>query len=134
VTFFNVAMKTILVVDDRPEARYATVRTLSAAGYDVRETATGRDALRLARLSPDLIVLDVALPDIDGFEVCRRLKSDMLTVTIPVVHKTAVYGDDEHRHRGLAAGAAEYLAEPVEPEHLLATVDRLLKLSPSPTS
>ncbi|MGH7340101.1 MAG: response regulator, partial [Candidatus Rokuibacteriota bacterium] len=102
-------LRTILVVDDRPEARYSTVRTLSAAGYDVRETATGRDALRLARMSPDLIVLDVALPDMDGFEVCRRLKRDALTGAIPVVHKTAVYGDDEHRNRGLAAGAAEYL-------------------------
>lgn len=124
-------MKTILVVDDRPEARYATVRTLSAAGYDVRETATGRDALRLARLSPDLIVLDVALPDMDGFEVCRLLKSDARTGPIPVVHKTAVYGDDEHRRRGFAAGAEEYLADPVEPEILLGTVARLLKRSSS---
>lgn len=124
-------MKTILVVDDRPEARYATVRTLAAAGYDVRETATGRDALRLARMSPNLIVLDIALPDMDGFEVCRRLKSDAATAWIPVVHKTAVYGDDEHRRRGLAAGAAEYLAEPTEPEVLLATVERLLKASPT---
>jgi CheY-like chemotaxis protein len=126
-------MKTILVVDDRPEARYVTVRTLSAAGYDVRETATGRDALRLARLSPDLIVLDVALPDMDGFEVCRRLKSDPLTGSIPVLHKTAVYGD-EHRALGLAAGAADYLADPIEPAVLLATVDRLLNASPSPAS
>jgi CheY-like chemotaxis protein len=124
-------MKTILVVDDRPEARYATVRTLAAAGYDVRETATGRDALRLARLSPDLIVLDVVLPDMDGFEVCRRLKSDALTGPIPVVHKTAVYADDEHRLRGLAAGAEEYLADPIEPDLLLATIERLLKRSPS---
>lgn len=126
-------MKTILVVDDRPEARYATVRILAAAGYDVRETATGRDALRLARLSPDLIVLDIALPDMDGFEVCRRLKGDALTEQIPVLHKTSVYGD-EHRALGLAAGAAEYLAEPVEPTVLLSTIDRLLNASPSPTS
>ena len=126
-------MKTILVVDDRPEARYATVRILAAAGYDVRETATGRDTLRLARLSPDLIVLDIALPDMDGFEVCRRLKSDALTGPIPVLHKTSVYGD-EHRALGLAAGAADYLAEPVEPVVLLATVERLLNASPSPAS
>ena len=124
-------MKTILVVDDRPEARYATVRTLSAAGYDVRETATGRDALRLARLFPDLIVLDVMLPDMDGFEVCRLLKGDARTGPIPIVHKTAVYDDDEHRRRGLAAGAEAYLADPIEPELLLGTVERLLKRSPS---
>ena len=72
-------MNTILVVDDRPDARYALVRTLTGAGYDVRETATGRDALRLARLFPDLIVLDIALQDMDGFEVCRRLKMDAVT-------------------------------------------------------
>ena len=126
-------MKTILVVDDRPEARYATVRILSAAGYDVRETATGRDALRLARMGPALIVLDVALPDMDGFEVCRRLKSDALTGQIPVLHKTGVYGD-EHRALALAAGAADYLADPIEPEALLAIVERLLDASPSPAS
>jgi DNA-binding response OmpR family regulator len=120
-------MNTILVVDDRPEGRYATVRTLMAAGYDVRETATGRDALRLARLSPDLIVLDVVLPDIDGFEVCRRLKTDTVTNPIPVLHKTAVYGDPDHRRLGLAAGADEYLTDPVEPTLLLATVERLIR-------
>jgi CheY-like chemotaxis protein len=124
-------MNTILVVDDRPAGRYMTVRTLMAAGYDVRETATGRDALRLARLAPDLIVLDIVLPDMDGFEVCRRLKSDVVTGPIPVLHKTAVYGDPDHRRRGLASGADEYLADPVEPQLLLETVQRLLMRRPA---
>jgi hypothetical protein len=119
-------MQTILVVDDRPDTRYATTRVLAGAGYDVRETATGRDALRLARTSPDLIVLDVALLDIDGFEVCRRLKSDAVTRAIPIIQKTAVYKDPEHRRQGLAAGADEYLVDPVEPGELIATVRRLL--------
>ncbi len=119
-------MKTILVVDDRPDARYALVRTLTGAGYDVRETATGRDALRLARMAPDLIVLDIALQDMDGFEVCRRLKADTVTSAIPIVHKTAVFSDGEHRRRGLDAGADEYLTEPVEPQLLVDTVKRLL--------
>ena len=119
-------MHTILVVDDRPDTRYATTRVLAAAGFDVRETATGRDALRLARTSPDLIVLDIALTDIDGFEVCRRLKGDTATRGIPVIQKTSVYKDAEHRARGLAAGADEYLVDPVEPEVLLQTVRRLL--------
>jgi CheY-like chemotaxis protein len=119
-------MRTILVVDDRPDSRYATTRVLAGAGFDVRETATGRDALRLARLSPDLIVLDVALTDIDGFEVCRRLKSDAITRAIPVIQKTSVYKDDDHRRQGLAAGADEYLFDPVEPEVLIATVRRFL--------
>ena len=119
-------MNTILVVDDRPDARYVLVRALTAAGFDVRETATGRDALRLARTSPDLIVLDIALQDLDGFEVCRRLKADAVTRAIPVVQKTAVFCDDEHRRRGLEAGADEYLTEPIEPQTLVDTVKRLL--------
>jgi CheY-like chemotaxis protein len=119
-------MNTILVVDDRPDARYALVRTLTGAGYDVRETATGRDALRLARMAPDLIVLDVALQDMDGIEVCRQLKRDAATSRIPVVHKTAIYADHEHCRRGLEAGAAAYLTEPLDPQVLLDTVKRLL--------
>ena len=119
-------MNTILVVDDRPDARYALVKVLTGAGYDVRETATGRDALRLARQGPDLIVLDIALQDMDGFEVCRRLKSDTMTSGIPVLHKTAVYHEPEHRRRGLEAGADEYLVEPIEPQTLIETVRRLL--------
>jgi CheY-like chemotaxis protein len=119
-------MNTILVVDDRPDARYALVRMLAGAGYDVRETATGRDALRLARTAPDLIVLDIALQDMDGFEVCRRLKADAATRGIPVLHKTAVFRDAEHRRRGLDAGADEYLMEPIDPQTLVDAVKRLL--------
>jgi len=115
-------MSTVLVVDDRPDTRYTMVRTLTAAGFDVRETATGRDALRLARFHPDAIVLD----DMDGLEVCRRLKADTVTTRIPVVHKTAVFRDDEHRRRGFAAGADDYLVEPIEPEALVAAVRRVL--------
>ena len=127
-------MSTVLVVDDRPDVRYTMVRTLAAAGFDVRETATGRDALRLARFQPDAIVLDIALNDMDGFEVCRRLKADTVTTRIPVVHKTAVFGDDEHRRRGLAAGAHDYLVEPIEPEALVATVRRVLGDGAPPAS
>jgi CheY-like chemotaxis protein len=119
-------MNTILVVDDRPDTRYATTRVLAGAGFDVRETATGRDALRLARTAPDLIVLDIALTDIDGFEVCRRLKSDAATRAIPVIQKTSVYRDEDHRRQGLAAGADEYLIDPIEPQVLIETVRRFL--------
>ena len=119
-------MSMILVVDDRPNARYTMVRTLTAAGFDVRETATGRDALRLARMQPNAIVLDIALADMDGFEVCRRLKTDSVTRGIPVIHKTAVFHDNEHRQRGLAAGADDYLVEPFEPTTLVAAVRRVL--------
>ena len=125
-------MATILVVDDRPDSRYATVRVLEGAGHDVRQTGSGRDGLRLARLQPDLIVLDVVLQDVDGFGVCEKLKVDPATAGIPVVMKTAVHGDPEHRQRGLAAGAEEYLTDPVSPEQLLSVVAALLDDRRSP--
>jgi CheY-like chemotaxis protein len=119
--------QTVLVIDDRPDARYVLARMLEAGGYAVRETATGRDGLRLARLRPDLIVLDIDLPDIDGFEVVRQLKQDMRTRDIPVIHKTAFYVDAEYRQRALAAGADDYLAEPFSAATLVRTVQRLLR-------
>jgi CheY-like chemotaxis protein len=115
-------MHTVLVVDDRPDARYIMTRPLTLAGFDVRETATGRDALRLARRAVDAIVLDLALLDMDGFEVLRRLKEDPATRDIPVVLKTAVYRHDGHRERALKAGARAYFAEPFDPQALVAAV------------
>ena len=90
-------MNTVLVVDDRPDARESMTRPLAAAGFDVRETATGRDALRLARLQVDAILLDLVLPDMDGFDVLRALKADPATGDIPVILKTAAYLEDGHR-------------------------------------
>jgi CheY-like chemotaxis protein len=90
-------MSTVLVVDDRPDARYSMSRPLALADFDVRETATGQDALRLARLPVDAIVLDLVLQDMDGFEVLQRLKDDPLTKNIPVILKSAVHQDDGHR-------------------------------------
>ena len=126
-------MNTVLVVDDRPDARYSMARPLSAAGFDVRETATGRDALRLARLHPDAIVLDLVLPDMEGYEVLRRLKADPVTRNIPVILKTPVQLEDGHLQRGLDAGAADYFAEPFDPETITAAVRRALAPTP-PTS
>ena len=120
-------MNTVLVVDDRPDARYSMARPLAAAGFDVRETATGRDALRLARLQADAIVLDLVLPDMDGHEVLRQLKADPATREIPVILKTAVHIEVGHRERGLAAGAAAYFAEPFDPQALIAVVRGVLR-------
>jgi CheY-like chemotaxis protein len=118
--------KTILVVEDRLDARYVFAKILTTAGYDVREAASGADALRLAAtLRPAVIVLDIVLPDMDGFEVLRRLKADDATRGIPVIHKTAVYRDEQYRARSLAAGAEECLMEPIEREILVAAVRRL---------
>jgi CheY-like chemotaxis protein len=119
-------MRTVLVVDDRPDARYKIAGPLGAAGFDVRETATGRDALRLARLQVDAIVLDLVLPDMDGYEVLRRLKADALTRDIPVILKTAARLEDGDRELGLDAGAAAYFAEPFDPQALIAAVREVL--------
>ena len=125
---------TVLVVDDRPDARYSMARPLAAAGFDVRETATGREALRLARLQVDAIVLDLVLPDMDGYDVLRKLKDDPATHNIPVILKTAVYLDDGHRQVALDAGAAEYFAKPFDTQALITTVRRVLGDGASPGS
>jgi DNA-binding response OmpR family regulator len=119
-------MNTILVVDDRPDARDSMGRPLAKAGFDVRETATGRDALRLAKLPADVIVLDLVLPDLDGYEVLRGLKADPATMNIPVILKTAVHDDDGHRQVALDAGFADYFAEPFDPQALITAVRRVL--------
>jgi DNA-binding response OmpR family regulator len=117
---------TVLVVDDRPDARYSMARPLAAAGFDVRETATGRDALRLARLRIDAIVLDLVLPDMDGYEVLRGLKEDPATKNIPVILKTAVRFEEGHRELARDAGGAGYFAEPFDPQAFVAAVRGVL--------
>src|SRR5512138_1641472 len=91
---------TILAVDDNDANRYALVRTLSRAGFTVLEAATGREALELVRRQPDLIVLDVGLPDMDGYEVCRRLRSSPAGATALVIQMSASFVDLEDRVRG----------------------------------
>jgi CheY-like chemotaxis protein len=119
--------KTVLVVDDRPEARYSTARPIAAAGFAVREVSTGRDALRLAaRLQIDAIVLDIVLLDMNGFEVLHWLKVDLATRDIPVIVKSAVLLEDGHRDRALEAGAAAYFAAPFDPQALVAAVRKVL--------
>jgi signal transduction histidine kinase len=118
---------TILAVDDNDAIRYSLSRALQGGGYRVIEARNGTETLRLANDSPDLITLDVHLPDMDGFEVCRRLKANPRTAHIPVLHISATVTDTENRVRGLEA-ADGYLAEPVSREELLATVGSLLRL------
>jgi signal transduction histidine kinase len=118
----------ILSVDDNETSRYAIARTLRQSGFRVIEAGTGADALRRAHEdTPDLILLDVKLPDIDGFEVCRRLKDDPATAPIPVLQITATYSSMEHWAQALNAGADGYLTHPAEPMVLVATVRALLR-------
>jgi signal transduction histidine kinase len=122
------ANATILTVDDNDALRYTLTRALRSGGYQVTEARSGSEALKLADQLPDLITLDLNLPDIDGFEVCRRLKSNPTTSHIPILHISATFVDPEHRVRGLEGGADAYLAEPISGDELLATVAALLRM------
>jgi signal transduction histidine kinase len=119
---------TILSVDDNDAIRYSVTRYLREGGYKVIEARNGTEALDLAQQNPDLITLDINLPDINGYEICRRLKDDAATRDIPVLHISASYVDAGDRVRGLEGGADAYLAEPIDKLELLATVKALLRM------
>jgi PAS domain S-box-containing protein len=116
---------TILQVDDNAESRRAIRAVLSAAGYTVQEAATGVEALRRLEVPPDLILLDVDLPDVSGFDLCRQIKADPATAAIPVIHLSGVYGRGQDKAAGLEGGADVYLTKPVSPEELIAQVRAL---------
>lgn len=116
---------TIVNVDDSELPRYAVSHILRHAGFSVKEAATGEEALSLARTVPDLILLDINLPDISGFEVCRRLKSSPATAKIPIVHLTNTCRDHHSRELALSLGADDFLVHPVEPEPLVSLLRRL---------
>src|SRR5262245_60132962 len=118
----------ILVVDDNEPARYTKSRILRDAGYEVTEAATGDEALRLvAERPPRLILLDVNLPGVDGWEVCRRLKADPATASVAVLQVSATHVREEDTVRALEGGADASLTEPIEPAVLVATVRALLR-------
>jgi signal transduction histidine kinase/DNA-binding response OmpR family regulator len=122
---------TILIVDDSAELRELTREILLGERYVVLEAGTGAEALARAAEGPDLVVLDVALPDLDGFEVCRRLRRDRRTAHIPVLLLSGVRREVEDRIRGLETGAEAYLVRPLESAELIATVRALLRGSRS---
>jgi PAS domain S-box-containing protein len=118
----------ILVVDDNDANRYAVARMLRGAGFETSEAETGRQAIALAQREPDVIVLDVRLPDMHGFEVVRILRADPHTAVIPILHISASYMRDEDRVIGLDNGANAYLTHPVEPPVFIATVRSLVRV------
>jgi PAS domain S-box-containing protein len=122
-----VANQKILVVDDNPASLYATVRILKTGGFDIIEADTGMKALDAAEHADiALIVLDINLPDIDGLEVCRRLRARSQTAYLPVVHLSATHVTQIDATQGLSAGGDSYLTHPVDPPVLIATVRALL--------
>jgi signal transduction histidine kinase len=123
----------ILVVDDHDALRYSLTRLLSEAGYQVVEAKTGTEGLTLAQQLPDLITLDINMPDMTGFEVCRKLKSEPATAHIPILHVSASLVDADSKVRGLEGGADGYLTEPIDRAELIATVAALLRLKNAET-
>jgi len=119
---------TIFVVDDDPGARETLEALLLPEGYDLAFAASGPEALaRLDDLGPDVILLDVMMPDMDGFEVCQRLKGDETWRHIPVILVTAL-DSKEDLVRGLDAGADEFLSKPVKGQELRARVRSMLRI------
>src|SRR6185437_1839176 len=117
----------VLVVDDTPGNRYTAGSVLRGAGMRVTEAETGAEALRFAKAQPDLIVLDIRLPDMTGYDVCQRLKADPETKFIPLMYLSASYTGNADRAYGLDAGADAYLTHPIDPPLFLATARALLR-------
>lgn len=119
---------TILVVDDDEFNLKLLKKMLAIEGHAVRIAASGEEALAsVAEQLPDLVLLDVMMPGIDGFEVARRLKAGSRTRSIPIIMITALE-DDESRLKGLEAGAEEFLTKPVNRAELQMRVKSLLKM------
>jgi len=119
-------MPRILVADDNRVTAMMVAHLLREAGHEVLSARDGDEALRLAaRERPDLLVLDVLMPELDGFEVVRRLREDPALEPIPVILLTGK-SQQQDLELGLAAGADEYLVKPFRPVQLLKHVDRLI--------
>lgn len=123
----NPEMQTVLVVDDTPENIEVLVGTLKDT-YNVKAAINGMMALKIAKESPpDVILLDVMMPEIDGFEVCRQLKADFTTKHIPVIFVTAKIGIKDEL-KGLELGAVDYITKPISPPIVIARVQTQLAL------
>src|SRR5438309_614713 len=117
----------ILNVNHDPNDRERITRVLREAGFQVLEADSGRQALELAGQTIDLVILEVELPDIDGFEVARRVRANPETRLLPVLHLAAQLTGPESRALGLQSGADGYVTQPTEPVELLATVRAVLR-------
>jgi phosphate regulon transcriptional regulator PhoB len=119
----------VLIVEDEPDIRELVVHHLKREGYQVSAAASGEEALRQVQAAPpDLVLLDLMMPAMDGLEVCRRLRQDPATATLPIVMLTAK-GDEVDRVLGLEIGADDYVVKPFSPKELLARVRAVLRRS-----
>lgn len=117
----------ILIVDDDSNFREVTKLALASSGYEISEADSGREALNLARqLRPDLILLDILMPGLDGYQTCRQLKTNPATSHIPVIVLTAL-GDPAAQYKSKQAGADDYVAKPVTAQELHERVQRQMR-------
>jgi DNA-binding response OmpR family regulator len=122
-------MVKVLVVDDQPELLHAMARLVAQAGYETLEASSGYECLQRVRQElPDLVLLDVVLPDLSGFEVCRRIKDDPATAGCTVVLLSGVRTDSDSQAAGLEIGADGYIARPIANRELLARVAAFVRL------
>jgi len=119
----------VLIVEDEPDIRDLLAFHLEREGYQVSKCRTGADALRQVRaLPPDLVLLDLMLPEVNGLEVCRRLRRDPATASLPIVMLTAK-GEELDRVLGLELGADDYVVKPFSPKEVVARVRAVLRRS-----
>jgi signal transduction histidine kinase len=118
----------VLLVDDTEQNRYVLSRILARAGLEVEQCTTGKEALERVKSCPDLVILDVKLPDLSGYEVCRRIKTDPVTRSVPVLQISASFVSNESKVQALEGGADGYLTHPIDATVLVATVKSLLRL------
>lgn len=122
----NMTSVSVLLVEDNEDNRTIYTTILRHCGHEVAEAGTGEEGIRLAReLRPAVILMDVAMPGIDGWEATRRLKADPETAHIPVIALTA-HAMAEDRQRAVEAGCESYLAKPIEPRRVVEEVEKLL--------
>jgi twitching motility two-component system response regulator PilH len=120
-------MSTVLVVEDSPTQREMITDLLRGSGLSVSVATDGVEALeQIQSQRPDLVVLDIVMPRMNGYEVCRRLKSDPKTQSVPVVMCSSK-GEEFDRYWGMKQGADAYIAKPFQPTELVGTVKQLLR-------
>ena len=124
----------VLIVEDDPDIRELLAFHLGREGFDVATCRTGAEALQHIRMSPpDLVLLDLMLPEVDGLEVCRRLRREARTASLPIVMVTA-RGDEIDRVVGLELGADDYIVKPFSPKEVMARVRAVLRRARPPES
>ena len=120
-------MSTVLIVEDSITQREMITDLLKASGLTVSHACYGEEALEtIQSIPPDLVVLDIVMPRMNGYEVCRRLKSDPKTQNVPVVMCSSK-GEEFDRYWGIKQGADAYIAKPFQPTELVGTVKQLLR-------